>query len=218
MWRSHVLLSSFNRLMHRTCLGRIKDKWLCTWCKEGRKKTYRLEKKETTEAPDFVHRIHPCKLQLFFDILLLISTSTEILQALGNLHKLFGVGIMVSVYSTWQKGAPTHKVGCWALPKCQAPRCRVAICEDLKEPFLLPLINYRENKGFHCLLPTSLLWQSSKKSAPEQRKLPVLVQPQCTPSVTEKQEKGASSSSEGTCSFVHLFTDLLHCSGHGTGC
>lgn len=170
------------------------------------------------EAPDFVPRIHPCELQLLFDILLLISTWTEILQALGNLPKLFRVGIMVSMYSTWQKGAPTHTTGCWALLKCQTPRWRVAICEDLKEPFLLLLINSRENKGFHCLLPTSLLCQLSKKSAPEQRKLPVLVQPQCTPSVMEKQEKGASSFSEGTRFFVHLFTDPLHCSGHSTGC
>lgn len=123
------------------------------------------------EAPDFVYKIYPCELQLLFDILLLISAGTGILQALGNLPKLFGVLIMASGYSTWQKGAPTHKTGCWALLRCQTPRCKVALCEDSKEPLLLPLINSRENKGFRSLLPTSLLRQLSRTSAPERRKM-----------------------------------------------
>lgn len=100
-------------------------------------------------------------------------------------------------------------MGCWALPKCQTPRCRVVICENVKELLLLLLTNYRANKSSQRLLPTSLPSQLSKNSAPEQRKLPVLVQPQRTPSVTGKQEEGASSSSEGTCSFVHLSADPL---------
>lgn len=63
------------------------------------------------EAPGFVHKIHAYKLWLLFDILLLLSTRTEILQALGNLSKLFGVGIKVSVYSTWQKRCPNPQNG-----------------------------------------------------------------------------------------------------------
>lgn len=195
---------------------------LCTWCKEGRKKTYRLEKKEKQKEKRLwkLQVLSTKSMRTSSGFCLTFSFSSVREQKSSRLWVIFpscsGWGLRCLCTVLGKKGAPTHKTDCWALRKCQAPRCRVAVCEDLKEPFLLPLINYRENKGFHCLLPTSLLCQLSKNSAPEQRKLPGPVQPQRTPSVAEKQEKGASSFSEG--SFVHLLTDPLHCSGHGTGC
>lgn len=169
------------------------------------------------EAPDFVYKIYPCEPQLLFDILLLISAGTGILQALDNLPKLFGVLIMVSGYSTWQKGAPTHKTGCWALLRCQTPRCKVALCEDSKEPLLLPLINSRKTKAFAASFQQ--VYYASWAEHQHQSRGKCSAGSASTHAFCYREAwERASSFSEGFCSFVHPFTDPLHCSGHRIGC
>lgn len=161
-------------------------------------------------------KVYPCELQLFFYILLLLSTGTEILQALGNLPELSRVGIMVPVVLA--KRCPDPQNG--LLGSTETSDTKMQGCEDLKEPFLLPLINSRENKGFCCLLPKSVLCQLSKKAAPEQGKLPGCFSLSAHLLLQRSRRKGQVPSLKAP---APLFTSLLtpcsgHCSGHSTGC
>lgn len=121
------------------------------------------------EDAGFVSKSHPCELQLLSGTLLLGSSEQQS-QDLGNLPKLFR-GITVSVCRTLHKGAPT--------PKKSSAATSDTTWGGSPEPFLLPLRNPLENK--RLLLPPSNN-STAPKISTRAEELPVLVQPQRTPS------------------------------------